>query len=72
MIRASEVAEYVYCARAWWLRRVAGQQPEGQERRTTGSARHAAHGRLVALSGIALWAGLVLLAGGLLSLAVGL
>ncbi len=71
MIRASEVAEYVYCARAWWLRRVAGLEPEGRERRAMGSARHVAHGRLVALSGIALWAGLALLAGGLLLLVVG-
>ena len=23
IIRASEMGEYVYCARAWWLRRVA-------------------------------------------------
>jgi CRISPR/Cas system-associated exonuclease Cas4 (RecB family) len=72
MIRASEVAEYVYCARAWWLRRVTGQAPEGQERRALGNARHVAHGRLVALSGMALWAGLALLAGGLLLLAAGL
>jgi len=62
MIRASEVGEYVYCARAWWLRRVAGEEPEGQARREAGTAIHAAHGRGVALSGVALWAGLVVLA----------
>ena len=62
MIRASEVGEYVYCARAWWLRRVAGEEPEGQARREAGTAMHAAHGRGVALSGVALWAGLVVLA----------
>lgn len=72
MIRASEVGEYVYCARAWWLRRVAGLQPEGQALRAMGSARHAAHGRLVAMSGVALWAGLALLAGGLFLLAAGI
>lgn len=72
MIRASEVAEYVYCARAWWLRRVAGLEPANRERRAMGSARHVAHGRMVALSGLALWAGLVLLAGGVLLLVIGL
>ncbi|MFQ3662722.1 MAG: hypothetical protein SNJ69_10050 [Chloroflexaceae bacterium] len=71
MIRASEVAEYVYCARAWWLRRVAGLEPQGQERRARGVALHVAHGRRVALSAIALWAGLALLAGGVLLLVAG-
>jgi CRISPR/Cas system-associated exonuclease Cas4 (RecB family) len=66
MIRASEVGEYVYCARAWWLRRVAGEEPDGQARRDLGTAMHAAHGRGVALSGLALWGGLLLLGAGLL------
>lgn len=59
MIRASEVGEYVYCARAWWLRRVAGEEPAGQERRELGTAMHEAHGRGVQFSGMALWAGLI-------------
>jgi CRISPR/Cas system-associated exonuclease Cas4 (RecB family) len=67
-IRASEVGEYVYCARAWWLRRVAGEEPEGVERREAGTAMHAEHGRAVALSGWAVWAGAVALAVGLLLL----
>lgn len=67
-IRASEVGEFVYCARAWWLRRVAGEEPEGRERREAGVALHAAHGRAVGLSGWALWAGLFALAAGLLIL----
>lgn len=65
MIRASEVGEYVYCARAWWLRRVAGEEPEGQERRDHGTALHEAHGRAVALSTIALWAGVIALVAGM-------
>ena len=48
IIRASEVGEYVYCARAWWLRRVAGLEPAGRERRERGSALHRRHGRAVA------------------------
>ncbi|MEI7769596.1 MAG: hypothetical protein WCI67_06390 [Chloroflexales bacterium] len=63
MIRASEVGEYVYCARAWWLRRVAGAEPTGQARRDLGTLRHARHSQAVALSGGLLWlAGLLLLA----------
>lgn len=62
-IRASEVGEFVYCARAWWLRRVAGEEPAGQARRDQGTLLHARHGRSVALSGRLLWvAGLLLLA----------
>ena len=48
IIRASEVGEYVYCARAWWLRRVAGLEPAGHERRELGTALHRRHGRAVA------------------------
>jgi CRISPR/Cas system-associated exonuclease Cas4 (RecB family) len=48
IIRASEVGEYVYCARAWWLRRVVGLEPAGRERRELGSALHRRHGRAVA------------------------
>lgn len=63
MIRASEVADYVYCARAWWLRRVAGLEPDGQARRHAGAAHHARHGSLVRASNLLLvLAGLVLLA----------
>lgn len=67
-IRASEVGEYVYCARAWWLRRVAGEEPEGHERRATGVAMHARHGRAVALSGWAMLLGGLALGAGLLLL----
>jgi CRISPR/Cas system-associated exonuclease Cas4 (RecB family) len=64
IIRASEVGEYVYCARAWWLRRVAGAEPAGQARRELGTLRHARHSRAVALSDGLIWiAGLLLLAG---------
>jgi CRISPR/Cas system-associated exonuclease Cas4 (RecB family) len=47
IIRASEVGEYVYCARAWWLRRVAGLEPAGRERRELGTALHRRHGQAV-------------------------
>ena len=60
-IRASEIGEYSYCRRAWWLRHVAGYVPAGRERRERGVALHAAHGRHVALSHTLLLAALLLL-----------
>ena len=47
LIRASEVGEYVYCARAWWLRRAGVEQTRGHEARATGTAWHEEHGRNV-------------------------
>lgn len=49
-IRASEVGEYVFCARAWWLRRVLGLEPAGHDRRELGVGLHRRHGRTVAAS----------------------
>ncbi|HEY0099697.1 MAG TPA: hypothetical protein VGB76_12170 [Pyrinomonadaceae bacterium] len=46
-LRASEVAEYVYCARAWRLR-VDGREPaSGHAQRAAGEAWHLAHGAAV-------------------------
>ncbi|MFV9507013.1 MAG: hypothetical protein AB4911_20885 [Oscillochloridaceae bacterium umkhey_bin13] len=65
MIRASEVGEYVFCARAWWLRRVAGEEPAGAERRAQGTSLHARHGRSLRLGRAILWLGLALFVIGL-------
>jgi CRISPR/Cas system-associated exonuclease Cas4 (RecB family) len=72
-LRASEVAEYVYCARAWRLR-VDGQEPaSGHGRRAEGVMWHLAHGREVArarmMRRVALVAFLAALAAGLILLA---
>lgn len=48
VIRASEIGEYLYCARSWWLRRVEGLEPEGHERREHGTLLHQRHGAAVA------------------------
>ncbi|MCA1619066.1 MAG: hypothetical protein LC795_07090 [Acidobacteria bacterium] len=48
LIRASAMGEYVYCARAWWLRREGAQPTRGGEARAAGTRWHAAHGRSVA------------------------
>lgn len=47
VIRASEVGEYVYCHRAWWLRQVQGLRSANVQVMAEGTAAHAAHGRLV-------------------------
>lgn len=46
-IRASEISTYVYCRRAWWLRRRQGVKPLNGQQLTAGSEYHAAHGQLV-------------------------
>ena len=48
IIRASEIGAYVYCRRAWWLKRAAGFEPAGKEEVfARGIEAHSRHGRLV-------------------------
>ena len=65
LIRASEVGEYVFCHRAWWLRRIEGLAPANRARLEAGTARHSRHGLRVAASRGLLVAGLLALAAGL-------
>jgi hypothetical protein len=46
-IRASEIADYVYCRRAWWLRRVRSVAPANVAQLRAGTRHHERHGRLV-------------------------
>lgn len=46
-IRASDVEEYVFCPRAWWLRRIRGIEPGSQERLDEGYDFHRYHRRQV-------------------------
>lgn len=71
IIRASEIAEYVYCARSWWFRRVEGLEPEGHERRAFGAAMHRRHGRAVFGSRVLLWLAGVLVLVALLLMMLG-
>ncbi len=58
VIRASEIGEYLYCHRAWWLHRVQGLESANAPVMAEGVEAHAGHGRLVgaaaALRGVAL------------------
>ncbi|MCC7360433.1 MAG: hypothetical protein IT317_13205 [Anaerolineales bacterium] len=63
VVRASEIGEYVFCHRAWWLRHVQGYASANTRQLEAGAATHARHGRLVGLSqGLSVLAGLLLLA----------
>ncbi len=60
VIRASEIGEYVYCHRAWWLGRVIGVENANRTELEAGIARHQAHGRTVRLALIMRQAAIVL------------
>jgi hypothetical protein len=47
-VRASALGEYVFCARAWWLRREGVRPTRGGEARAAGTRWHEGHGRSVA------------------------
>ena len=59
-IRASEIGEYEFCARAWWLARVVGRQRENPQQLATGRQRHVGHGRSLAAAAIMQQVGLIL------------
>lgn len=65
LIRASEVGEYVFCHRAWWLRVIEGRVPAYHERLKVGTRRHRRHGAGMAVSRALLVAGTVALIAGL-------
>jgi len=47
VIRASDLAQYKYCARAWWLGSVMGAPSANVRELQDGEAAHQAHGRQV-------------------------
>ncbi len=74
ILRASEIGQYAYCARAWWLARVKGYPSANVAAMQRGTEGHRAHGRtveayhrwhriaigLIALGGVLLLLGLLL------------
>jgi len=65
-IRASELAQYAYCAKAWWLGSVEGVQPSNVRQLEAGTAAHEQHGAQVALAGWLSRAALICLALGVI------
>ncbi len=47
VIRASELGQYEYCARAWWMGRVLGYPSANLESMAAGEEAHVRHGEQV-------------------------
>jgi hypothetical protein len=45
--KASEIGEFVYCHRAWWLHHIQGHDPANRAALEAGQVHHAAHGATV-------------------------
>ena len=50
VIRASEIGQYVFCHRAWWLGTVQGHRSANEAALAAGTETHVRHGRTVAAS----------------------
>lgn len=46
-IRASEINDYVYCRRSWWLKRVRGYNSQNVRELAAGKSYHEKHGQAV-------------------------
>lgn len=60
VIRAAEVGDYVFCHRAWWLRKVRGSLPVNETELRAGAQMHADHGARVRISARLQFSGYVL------------
>ena len=47
VIRASEIGQYDFCAKAWWLGSIEGVPPSNIRELQAGTAAHAQHGQQV-------------------------
>jgi hypothetical protein len=47
VIRASELGQYDFCAKAWWLGSIEGVSPSNIRQLQAGTAAHEEHGRRV-------------------------
>lgn len=67
IIRASEIGEYLYCQRAWWLASQ-GYKPSNRSELEGGDAFHQKHTRLVLMSGCLRILSIILLSAALIML----
>jgi hypothetical protein len=72
VIRASEIGEYVYCHRAWWLHHIQGLASANVREMAAGTAAHAGHGRLVGLAAALRTLALLLVVGAIVALVASL
>lgn len=70
VIRASELGQYAFCAKAWWLGSVDGVPSANVREMDAGQSAHEQHGQTVQLSTWLNRAGLALVAAGLVMLAL--
>ena len=68
VIKASELAEFDFCRRAWWLRHVEGLVVEPSQSLLRGQKHHTAHYRQLQVANLLQRAGVVLFGVGLLML----
>lgn len=47
IIRASEIGSYIYCNRAWWLKRIDGRESRNMSEMQHGTRLHERHARAV-------------------------
>jgi hypothetical protein len=66
LIKASEIGQYVYCQRAWWLAAVAGEKHQNVQALARGVQAHAGHGRLVSAGSALRWVAIALAVGAVL------
>lgn len=62
VIRASEIGEYLYCRRAWWLKAVKGHKSANVRELRAGTQMHQRHGLQVWSARLMQGAAVVLLA----------
>jgi hypothetical protein len=70
IIRASEIGQYDFCARAWWLHSVEGLPSSNVRELQAGTQAHQAHGRRVSRAGLLQQSAILLLIAGVILLAI--
>jgi len=70
IIRASEIGQYDFCAKAWWLHSVEGLPSANVREMQIGQAAHERHGRQVNRAGLLQQGAVLLLIAGIILLAI--